>query len=258
MPEMPDVVSSEPVEASWGNDIRDRTVQRYADATARDISVPFPAAGDLAWLDDTGAATVFTGTAWRDIVLNNDLWDIFVNEVHVNGNPGSAIWDASVRRIGLATTFSVWSAANSFLRLRVGADDTTSYLMRLYDRAGAEDVIYAFTEDGLVAPAETWVAMPLGNGWGNFGDEFQVARYRHGTGRNSVEVQGLIKDGTIGSGTVIATLPAGFRPAATIRAVTTSNDVPVNFDVNAAGNIKIAGAGWSASWASLEFSFAIN
>ena len=65
MPEMPDVVASEPVAADWGNDIRDRTVQRYQDAAARDASVPFPLAGDLAYLDDSGTVTLFDGTTWK-------------------------------------------------------------------------------------------------------------------------------------------------------------------------------------------------
>jgi len=65
MPEMPDVVSGEAVAADWGNDIRDRTVQRYADATARDAAMPFPLAGDLAYLDDSGTVTLFDGTQWR-------------------------------------------------------------------------------------------------------------------------------------------------------------------------------------------------
>ena len=64
MPEMPDVIATEPVESDWGNDIRDRTVQRYADAAARDAGVPFPVAGDLAWLDTEAAVTVFDGSAW--------------------------------------------------------------------------------------------------------------------------------------------------------------------------------------------------
>lgn len=62
--EMPDVVAGEPVASDWGNLIRSRTVQRYADATDRDALVPFPAPGDLAYLDDTAAMQLFDGTNW--------------------------------------------------------------------------------------------------------------------------------------------------------------------------------------------------
>jgi hypothetical protein len=64
MPEIPDVVSGQPVASNWGNDIRDRTIQRYADSTERDLLTPFPVAGDMAFLEDTGAVEVFDGVAW--------------------------------------------------------------------------------------------------------------------------------------------------------------------------------------------------
>ena len=68
MPEMPDVVSGENVESAWGNDIRDRTLQRYADSTERDTLVPLPIAGDMAWLDAEGQMTVYTGAAWVAVI----------------------------------------------------------------------------------------------------------------------------------------------------------------------------------------------
>lgn len=64
MPEIPNVVAGEPVEADWGNDIRDRVAQRFADATARTASLPFPDAGALSWLDDPGQLDYFDGTVW--------------------------------------------------------------------------------------------------------------------------------------------------------------------------------------------------
>jgi hypothetical protein len=64
MPEIANVVPGEPVEADWGNDIRDRTLQRYADQTALDASQPFPADGETAWLDDPGLMVCWDGSAW--------------------------------------------------------------------------------------------------------------------------------------------------------------------------------------------------
>jgi len=60
MPEIPNVVSGEPVEADWGNDIRDRSVQKYADQTALDFSQPLPQLGELAWLINPGWLVVCT------------------------------------------------------------------------------------------------------------------------------------------------------------------------------------------------------
>lgn len=67
MPEIPDVIPGEPVESDWGNQIRNRTVQRYTDATERDALVPFPVAGDLAWLDTEAAMTIFDGSTWVQV-----------------------------------------------------------------------------------------------------------------------------------------------------------------------------------------------
>ena len=67
MPEIPNVVPGEPVESDWGNDIRDRAVMKYADATERDFSQPFPEFGELAWLDDPGWLTIWTGAGWVPI-----------------------------------------------------------------------------------------------------------------------------------------------------------------------------------------------
>lgn len=67
MPEIPDVVTGETITTEWGNDIRDRVIQRYATAAARTASVPSPTEGDLSYLNDTNAVYVFTGAAWTPI-----------------------------------------------------------------------------------------------------------------------------------------------------------------------------------------------
>ena len=64
MPEMPDVVSGQPVESEWGNLIRDRTGQRYADEAERTIENPLPQTGDLAVMLDSGTIELFDGLVW--------------------------------------------------------------------------------------------------------------------------------------------------------------------------------------------------
>ena len=66
MPELPNVVPGEPVESDWGNDIRDRTLQRYTDATDRDNRNPLPSPGDMAWLQDERRLQVYTPAGWTD------------------------------------------------------------------------------------------------------------------------------------------------------------------------------------------------
>ena len=77
MAEIPDVVPGEPIEAAWGNPIRDRTAQRYLDASDRDLRNPIPTDGDLAFLEDTGTLQVRSLGAWLDLQtagLGDNFW----------------------------------------------------------------------------------------------------------------------------------------------------------------------------------------
>ena len=64
MSEMPDVISGETITSEWGNDIRDRTVQRYATVAARTASMPTPVEGDLSYLQDSNTVHVYNGSTW--------------------------------------------------------------------------------------------------------------------------------------------------------------------------------------------------
>lgn len=55
-----------------------------------------------------------------------------------------------------------------------------------------------------------WTAPALQNGWVNVGAPYNLAGYR--LAGNWVELRGAIKNGTITSGTLLFTLPAGYRP----------------------------------------------
>lgn len=87
MPEIPDVVAGQFVESSWGNDIRDRTVQRYADATERDALNPLPVAGDLAYLQGPGLVTVYDGSTWQTVQY---VPDPLIGTVVRTGNPADS------------------------------------------------------------------------------------------------------------------------------------------------------------------------
>jgi hypothetical protein len=73
MPEMPDVVVSEIVEVDWGNDIRDRTEQRYITDGVRDTENPTPTEGDMAYIGDIAglaALQMYTGGTWVTLLSN--------------------------------------------------------------------------------------------------------------------------------------------------------------------------------------------
>lgn len=62
--ELPDVVPAQVIASEHINDIRDRTIQRYASAAARASSNPSPAEGDLSYLNDSNGIYVYDGSAW--------------------------------------------------------------------------------------------------------------------------------------------------------------------------------------------------
>lgn len=77
MTEIADVVSSETATTEWANLIRDRTIQRYADAAERASEHSSPEDGDLSFLASTGDIDVYAAGAWR----------------HVNGPPVGSYLD---------------------------------------------------------------------------------------------------------------------------------------------------------------------
>ena len=64
MPELPDVAPGEIIASAHINDIRDRTVQRYATDLERDTDNPTPTSGDVAWVEESNALQVFNGAVW--------------------------------------------------------------------------------------------------------------------------------------------------------------------------------------------------
>jgi hypothetical protein len=68
MSELADRLPGEVIFAAYANQIRDRALMRYVDATARDASEPLPDSGEMAWLTSTGELQVYDGSDWRTMV----------------------------------------------------------------------------------------------------------------------------------------------------------------------------------------------
>jgi hypothetical protein len=73
MPEIPNVISNEVIASEWGNDIRDRTIQRYADAAARTAGHVAPVQGDLSYLNSTKGVYVYNGSTWVILVPDGTI-----------------------------------------------------------------------------------------------------------------------------------------------------------------------------------------
>lgn len=91
-----------------------------------------------------------------------------------------------------------------------------------------------FSEAGNVyATSPKNVAVTYQNGWVDFGSFLETVSYIKRDGR--VYLRGGAKNGTVGTGIAVFTLPAGFRPAASLVFAVTSN--------NAFGIIQVAASG---------------
>ena len=99
---------------------------------------------------------------------------------------------------------------------------------------------------------ESWTAPSLQNSWVDFGSGEQTTRYRKDS-NGTVHVQGVIKNGTTTSNTLLFTLGVGYRPAGNLQIACASN--------NAYGQLKVLTNGQvlfrvgSATWFAFNFSF---
>lgn len=98
-----------------------------------------------------------------------------------------------------------------------------------------------------------WIAVLGGigfaNSWVNFGGAFQVARYRKDA-LGYVHVQGTIKSGTLN--VAMFTLPAGYRPAATLQFACVSNNAHGTVQVLSTGVVQMPTSGGSNASVSLD------
>ncbi len=64
MPELPDRIDGEIIEAAHMNEATIRSVQRYADVAERDALNPAPETGQPAWIIADSELHIFNGTSW--------------------------------------------------------------------------------------------------------------------------------------------------------------------------------------------------
>ncbi len=89
----------------------------------------------------------------------------------------------------------------------------------------------------------TQIALPLSNSWIRYSTSFNTPEYAKGSD-GIVSLRGLVKSGTTARYTVVGTLPPGYRPGKSytfigVDSSTTSQEIPVRYDVNTDGTIKI-------------------
>ncbi len=103
-----------------------------------------------------------------------------------------------------------------------------------------------------------WQNITLQNGWSNYGGGYATAQY-YKDKEGVIHVKGLITGGTTAQGTVVFTLPAGYRPTerrimSALTYSTTEGQV-LRMDVLTNGDVIIFGTVASPFWINMEFSF---
>lgn len=97
---------------------------------------------------------------------------------------------------------------------------------------------------------ESKIAPSLLNNWQNYGGAYESAAYWKDK-CNVVHISGMVKGGTIADGTVIFTLPSGYRPRSPEKFITVSVNAICIIDIYTNGSVTIR-AGANASWLSLS------
>lgn len=95
-----------------------------------------------------------------------------------------------------------------------------------------------------------WTNLTLQNGWVEYSTTFSSPQYKKNAD-DIVSLKGLVKSGTVANGTVIANLPAGFRPKEKLIFSSVANSHHARIDVASNGNITIEGSG-DAAWMCLD------
>lgn len=104
MAEITDRLPGEIILASYSNDIRDRSLQRYADRTARDVSNPIPATGDMAWISSLGVLEVFDSVAWRVYTDDEQLEAVDLRLKELEDQVYSSYQEINTKTFGTSAT----------------------------------------------------------------------------------------------------------------------------------------------------------
>ncbi len=100
------------------------------------------------------------------------------------------------------------------------------------------------------AGATTWTNLTMQNSWINYGSPYTVPAFTKASD-GVVTIKGFIKSGTAANNTVLATLPAGYRPKQEMIFEVAGTDREARVDIGPNGNIILVYA-YSNAWLSLD------
>lgn len=186
-------------------------------------------------ISTTGGTTTLTGTPaapqaqnlFLDVsgtLASNGIIEIPVaagtgrNRLYIVKNGTSGAFSLTVRKVG-GTGVTVAQGSTAIL---------------LYN-----DTDIVSLHEGASGGTPSWTSLSLQNSWVTFGAPYPTAAYTKVSG--IVWLRGLIKSGTVSDGTLLFTLPAGYRPGNQILRIVLSNDVVARVTIESNGEGKIYG-----------------
>jgi hypothetical protein len=127
---MPDVVPDAPIESSWGNKIRNRTIVPFATTAERDGNITAPVIGMECYVVSTDSFYYYNGTAWKGRPRGRIAY--VVPAAQINAPAAGTFVDALVTagitapetrlvRVSSFTTLFGAAACNGYARLGTGA-----------------------------------------------------------------------------------------------------------------------------------------
>ncbi len=147
MPEIANVVSGNTITSAWGNQIRDRTIQRYASVAARTAAHPSPTEGELSYLQDLNVVEYYNGSAWIPIaaapavMLGGASEAVFDSSLSASFENGATV--TFVKPAGWATyEILAWgsvmfqealSPGGGSARIQIGSDNGTTFAIQTGD-----------------------------------------------------------------------------------------------------------------------------
>ena len=142
---------------------------------------------------------------------------------------------------------------NSALSARITSVEQELAAVKSADTAQASRITSVEQQLTLISGAPVTFAPTLLNSWVNFGAGYGPVKYWKGPD-NMVHIGGLIKNGVTSEGTVIFTLPSGFRPEFKEIFTIAQDNTVGRIDVNDNGNVTVVKAGAVfTSFAGLSF-----
>ena len=148
------------------------------------------------------------------------------------------------RVVGTALNLSGWASGAGYNLAGATMDEVAVYNKEL----APAQVAAHYKAGGGLAGGLVMAAIPLANGWTNYGAGYATAGYAL-SADGVVVLRGLVNPGTT---TVIGTLPAGYRPSKQLVFQSTAVDAPTRIDIDTAGNIVVAGSIAAGTWRSLD------